>query len=192
MGGPPGTAARRRCEPAGMGNLLHVFYTHGPAKLNSREPAEPGAARAHVREASRPARRPPTREPAELDHTALAVRSFDAWVPLLEQLSGARATRPERVESQGVEVCFVGNVELIRPIAADNGVARFLERRGPGLHHIAYRVPDVDRAVEALAAQGYRFTSDGPMAGAGGHRIAFMHPRSTGGVLVELVERARR
>ena len=157
--------------------------------MNSREPGEPGGARADDREALDPIRNAPTPEPAELDHTAIAVRSFDAWIPLLEQVSGARATRPEQVESQGVEVCFVGNVELIRPIAPDNGVARFIGRRGPGLHHIAYRVPDVDRAVEALAAQGYRFTSDAPMAGAGGHRIAFMHPRSTGGVLVELVEK---
>ena len=112
-------------------------------------------------------------------------------VPLLERLSGARATRPERVERQGVEVCFVGNVELIRPLSDKTGVARFLDRRGPGLHHIAYRVPDVGRAMEALAALGHRFTSEEPMTGAGGHRIAFMHPRSTGGVLVELVEEAR-
>ena len=158
------------------------------------EPAGPGAARAGAREATGPAQRPSTLEPAELelDHTAIAVRSFDEMVPLLEQFTGAKATRPERVESQGVEVCFVGNVELIRPISAAGGVARFLDRRGPGLHHIAYRVPDVGRAMEALAAKGYRFTSDGPMAGAGGHRIAFMHPRSTGGVLVELVQSTSR
>ena len=130
-------------------------------------------------------------ERAELDHTAIAVRSFDEMVPLLEQLSGAKATRPERVERRGVEVCFVGNVELIRPLSEVGGVARFIDRRGPGLHHIAYRVPDVGDAMETLATQGYTFTSEGPMAGAGGHRIAFMHPRSTGGVLVELVEKAQ-
>ena len=124
----------------------------------------------------------------ELDHVAIAVRSFDDVLPLLERLAGTAATTPERVESQGVEVCFVGKVELIRPLAGDNGVARFIERRGPGLHHIAYRVDDVGAIVEGLAAEGYRFTSAGPMVGAGGHRIAFMHPKSTGGVLVELVE----
>ena len=124
----------------------------------------------------------------ELDHVAIAVRSFDEVLPLLERLGGVAATRAERVESQGVEVCFVGRVELIRPRVADNGVARFIERRGPGLHHIAYRVADIGRLMGELAREGYRFTSEEPMTGAGGHRIAFMHPKSTGGVLVELVE----
>lgn len=67
-------------------------------------------------------------------------------------------------------------------------MGRFIERRGAGLHHIAYRVADVEAAMRALAAEGYAFTSVQPMAGRGGHRIAFMHPRSAGGVLVELVE----
>ena len=128
----------------------------------------------------------------ELDHIAIAVRSFDEFVPLLERLGGDAATPPTRVESQGVEVRFVGGVELIRPLAEDGGVARFIERRGPGLHHIAYRVPDVGRLMDELRAEGYAFTSDGPMTGAGGHRIAFMHPRSAGGVLVEFVERQER
>ncbi len=119
---------------------------------------------------------------------AIAVRSFDDVLPLLEGVAGVAATTPVRVESQGVEVCFVGQVELIRPLAEDSGVARFIERRGPGLHHIAYRVADVEAAMEALSAEGHRFTSEGPMVGAGGHRIAFMHPKSAGGVLVELVE----
>ena len=160
--------------------------------MNTGEPGGSGAAHPDSREADSPAHHQPLLDGAELDHAAIAVRSFDEMVPLLEQLSGARATRPERVERQGVEVCFVGNVELIRPLSEDNGVARFIDRRGPGLHHIAYRVPDAGHAMETLAAAGYRFTSEGPMAGAGGHRIAFMHPRSTGGVLVELVERSEK
>ena len=125
---------------------------------------------------------------AEFDHVAIAVRSFEEMVPLLERLAGVRATDPERVESQGVEVCFVGTVELIRPLGGGGGVARFIERRGPGLHHLAYRVDDVAAKMRELAAEGRRFTSERPMAGAGGHRIAFMHPRTAGGVLVELVE----
>ncbi len=158
--------------------------------MNTGEPGR-GRAASGGRAADGPLPRSAAAGRAELDHVAIAVRSFDEMVPLLEQLSGAKATRPERVASQGVEVCFVGNVELIRPLSAAGGVARFIERRGPGLHHIAYRVPDVGRAMEVLAAQGRRFTSEGPMTGAGGHRIAFLHPRSAGGVLVELVEKAR-
>lgn len=125
---------------------------------------------------------------AEFDHVAIAVPSFEEMVPLLERLAGVRATDPQRVESQGVEVCFVGKVELIRPLGGGGGVARFIERRGPGLHHIAYRVDDVAAKMRELAAEGRRFTSERPMAGAGGHRIAFMHPRTAGGVLVELLE----
>ncbi len=125
----------------------------------------------------------------ELDHVAIAVRSFDEVRGVLEGLTGCSATPLERVESQGVEICFVGNVELIRPLVPDNSVARFIKRHGPGLHHIAYRTPDVAKSMGELEAAGYRFTSAGPMRGTHGHRIAFMHPQSTGGVLVELVER---
>lgn len=161
--------------------------------MSKREPGGPGAARSagfgHSGEGPAEDRRPPW-QGAELDHAAIAVRSFDEMVPLLERLSGARATPVQRVASQGVEVCFVGRVELIRPLSADNAVARFIDRRGPGLHHIAYRVQDVGAAMAAMADEGYEFTSGEPMAGAGGHAIAFMHPRSAGGVLVELVESA--
>lgn len=156
--------------------------------MNTGERGSPGGAGARD-EAEARAPRPDTQVTGrELDHVAIALRSFDGVLPLLERLGGVAATPPERVESQGVEVCFVGNVELIRPLAGDNGVARFIDRRGPGLHHIAYRVADVAALMKELAAEGYRFTSEAPMTGAGGHRIAFMHPKSTGGVLVELVE----
>ncbi len=123
-----------------------------------------------------------------LDHVGIAVHSFEGIRSLLEDLTGCSASPVQRVESQDVEVCFVGNVELVRPLAA-NGVARFIERRGPGLHHIAYRTPDVANAMAKLAADGHHFTSATPMAGAGGRRVAFIHPKSTGGVLVELVEK---
>ncbi len=189
--GEPGSPG---AEPGGPG-----AEPDGPGAEPGSPGAEPGGPGAEpggpgvesgARKQDAPSVRLAALERAELDHAAIAVRAFDEMVPLLEQLSGAKATPPERVASQGVEVCFVGNVELIRPLSDEGGVARFIDRRGPGLHHIAYRVPDVGGAMEALAAQGYRFTSAGPMTGAGGHRIAFMHPRSTGGVLVELVEEA--
>ena len=146
---------------------------HPPGPTAGHPPEDPAAASAET----------PT-----LDHVAIAVRSFDDLVPLLEQLAGEAVSQPEKVDSQGVEVCFVGNVELIRPLDPEGGVARFIDRRGPGLHHVAYRVRNVERAMKALTAQGFLFTSEAPMNGSRGHRIAFMHPRTTEGVLVELVE----
>ena len=129
-----------------------------------------------------------------LDHVAFAARSFAEIVPTLERVSGASASAPVRVESQGVEACFVCQVEVIVPLgdASDNSVTRFLDRRGPGLHHVAYRVESVARAMEELAAEGCEFTSPEPSTGAGGHRVAFVHPRSAGGLLIEVVEKARR
>ena len=124
-----------------------------------------------------------------LDHVAVAARSFDDVLPLLERLTGTTATAPERVEAQGVEVRFLGNLEVIVPVDAGTGVARFLDRRGPGLHHVAYRTDDVAALMKKLAADGCEFTSPEPMTGRGGHPIAFLHPRSTGGLLVELVQK---
>lgn len=174
------------------GESHHVLYTDKAEELNTREPGGTGAGGRARTGADAGAGRPPAGPEAldglELDHVAIAVRSFDEVLPLLERLGGVAATAPERVEAQGVEVRFVGKVEVIRPLAGDSGVARFIERRGAGLHHIAYRVADVGRLMRELDAEGYRFTSEGPMVGAGGHRIAFMHPKSAGGVLVELVE----
>ncbi len=126
------------------------------------------------------------------DHVAIAAPSFDGILPLLEALAGERATVPVQVKSQGVEVSFVGgSVELIRPLDEDGGVARFLAARGPGLHHIAYRVERLEDWMAELKARGFRFTSERPKMGAKGKRIAFLHPRGTGGVLVELVEESR-
>lgn len=127
-----------------------------------------------------------------LDHVAIAVASIDEALPVFQAASGARGSRRETVEAQGVEVCFVGagagKLELLEPLAADTPVGRFLARRGPGLHHIAYRVPDLEQALASLAARGFDLVDREPRAGAHGHRIAFLHPRSTGGVLIELVE----
>ena len=129
-------------------------------------------------------------EGAAFDHVAIAVPSIADSAPLFETVVGQLATRPVEVPEQGVAVSFVGPVELVSPLREGEGpVARFLDQRGPGLHHLAFSVPDVRRAMEELSADGRDFTSEAPMLGAGGHRIAFLHPRSTGGVLLELVER---
>jgi methylmalonyl-CoA/ethylmalonyl-CoA epimerase len=127
-----------------------------------------------------------------LDHVGVAVPSLDAAVPMYELLTGGRSSRREVVESQRVTVVFVGEgpgrIELIEPTDAASPVARFLERRGPGLHHLAYRVPDIVAALRALVESGVQPIDREPRAGAHGRRVAFLHPRSTGGALIELIE----
>jgi methylmalonyl-CoA/ethylmalonyl-CoA epimerase len=127
-----------------------------------------------------------------LDHVAIAVPSISAVLPLFELITGAIGSPIERIESQKVDVAFIGSgegrIELIQPSAADSTVQRFLDKRGTCLHHIAYRVPDIDAALELLAAAGLRLIDEKGRPGAGGHRVAFLHPESTAGILIELVE----
>lgn len=125
-----------------------------------------------------------------LDHVAVAVPSIAEALPLYERLTGARPSEVEEVAGQGVRVAFLGALELIEPTRPDGGVARFLERRGPGLHHIAYRTEDIARELERARGAGFEAIDAEARPGAFGHRVAFLHPRSTGGVLVELVEHA--
>lgn len=128
-----------------------------------------------------------------LDHVGIAVRSIAEALPIFQLITGGDGSPIERVADQGVAVVFVGSgagrLELIEPIAPESPVARFLERRGPGLHHLAYAVEDLVAALERLRRAGVRLIDEQPRAGAHGHRVAFLHPASTGGVLIELVER---
>lgn len=127
-----------------------------------------------------------------LDHVGIAVPSLDEALPVWETLLGARGSIREVVETQGVEVSFLGSgagrVELLAPTRPDSTVARFLERRGSGMHHLCYRVPDLRSALDALEHEGYQPIDRAPRAGAHGHLIAFLHPASATGVLIELVE----
>ena len=126
-----------------------------------------------------------------LDHVAIAVESIAASLPVFESLLGAAGSPVEHVASQGVSVSFVGTgngrLELLEPSGPDTTVGRFLSRRGPGLHHIAYRVADLEAALAQFVASGVELIDQVPRTGAHGHRVAFLHPRSTGGVLIELV-----
>lgn len=126
-----------------------------------------------------------------LDHIGIAVPSLATALPLYELLTGAPGSLPEAVPAQRVTVVFVGTgqgrIELIEPAGADSPIARFLERRGPGLHHLAYRTADIDRTLAACIAAGLEPIDRAPRPGAHGSRVAFLHPRSTGGVLIELV-----
>jgi len=124
-----------------------------------------------------------------IDHVAVAVHSIDESRSLYELLSGQPCSNPEILEAQGVRVAFVGSVELLEPLGPDTSVGRFLDRRGPSLHHIAYRSEDLVGDLARLASEGVELIDRVPRAGAGGHRVAFIHPSSAGGILIELVER---
>ncbi|HEX7240892.1 MAG TPA: methylmalonyl-CoA epimerase [Longimicrobiaceae bacterium] len=127
-----------------------------------------------------------------LDHVGVAVQSLDEALPLFESITGGKGYGRETVESQGVEIAFVGSgagrMELLAPTRPDSPVGKFLAKRGPGMHHLCYRVPDVAAALEEFAREGYELIDREPRTGGHGHRVAFLHPRSTGGVLVELVQ----
>lgn len=122
------------------------------------------------------------------DHVAVAVRSIEESRVLFELVTGESCSPVEELPSQGVDVAFVGSVELLEPREPDTPVGRFLERNGPGLHHVAFRVPNLESAVEDLESEGLRVVDEGIRPGARGLRIAFLHPASTGEVLIELVE----
>ncbi|MBM4182876.1 MAG: methylmalonyl-CoA epimerase [Gemmatimonadetes bacterium] len=124
-----------------------------------------------------------------IDHIGVAVHSIAESRHTFELVSGGTCTVPETLEAQGVRVAFVDAVELIEPLRPDTTLARFLEREGQGLHHIAYRTHDLDAELARLEAAGMKLIDRTPRTGANGHSIAFLHPSSTGGVLIELVER---
>ncbi len=126
-----------------------------------------------------------------LDHIGVAVSSIDERLAFYRAL-GLEARGREVVEGQKVEVAFLPlegtRVELLQPTSADSPIASFLEKRGEGLHHLAVRVEGIESVMARLVAAGAKLLSDRPQAGAHGSKICFVHPRSTGGVLLELCE----
>jgi methylmalonyl-CoA/ethylmalonyl-CoA epimerase len=127
-----------------------------------------------------------------LDHIGVAVDDLDEAIRLYEERLGMPLQHRETVEEQGVEAVLLGvgesHVELLRPLGLDTAVGKFLERDGPGLHHVAYGTDDLDSALAALRGAGLRLIDEQPRVGIRGSRVAFLHPKSTGGVLTELVE----
>jgi len=123
---------------------------------------------------------------ATLDHIAIAVPDLETAVAFYESLGLAHAAT-EAVPAERVRVAMLPPLELLEPAAEDSPISNFLSKRGPGLHHIALRVPDLHGAVERLRARGARLLNE-PRAGAGGHLYVFVHPASTGGVLLELIQ----
>ena len=131
-------------------------------------------------------------EPTAIDHVGIAVEDIETAVERYRSLLGSEPLHRERVESQGVEeVLFAAGgsfVQLLGALGPDTPVGRFLASRGPGMHHIAYRVDDVAAALERLKDDGVRLIDAEPRPGSRGTTIAFVHPASTGGVLIELVQ----
>lgn len=127
-----------------------------------------------------------------IDHVGVAVEDIDAALAVYRDALGMPLVHRELIAEQGVDAALLdvgdGHIELLQPLAADTAVGRFIARRGPGLHHVAYRVADVERTLGALAAAGMRLIDEQPRTGIRGSRVAFVHPASTGGVLTEIVE----
>jgi methylmalonyl-CoA/ethylmalonyl-CoA epimerase len=129
-----------------------------------------------------------------IDHIGVAVEDLDAAIALYEGSFEMAMVHRETVESQGVEAVLLdvgdGHVELLRPLGPDTAVGKFLARKGEGLHHVAYAVDDLDATLVGLAAAGVELIDSEPRVGIRESRVAFLHPRSTGGVLTEIVEPA--
>jgi methylmalonyl-CoA epimerase len=129
---------------------------------------------------------------ARIDHIGVAVADLDAAIELHTGVYGMPLVHRETLADQGVEAALLdvgdSHVELLAPLADDTPVGRFLARRGPGLHHVAYAVQDVGAALEELRAAGLRLIDEAPRTGIRGSQVAFLHPATAGGALTELVE----
>jgi methylmalonyl-CoA/ethylmalonyl-CoA epimerase len=129
-----------------------------------------------------------------IDHIGVAVEDLEDALPLYRDSLGMPLVHREVVEEQGVEAALLdvgeGHVELLAPLGPETPVGRFLAQRGPGLHHVAYQVADVSATLDALRAAGLQLIDERPRVGIRDSRVAFVHPRSTGGVLTEIVQPA--
>jgi methylmalonyl-CoA epimerase len=129
-----------------------------------------------------------------IDHLGIAVKSLTAAKAIYEKL-GLSVSAEETVEAEQVRLVMVpvgeSRLELLEPTSENSAIARFIAKRGEGLHHVSLRVPDLRAAVERLKKDGVRLVSEDVKVGAGGHRYVFVHPSSAGGVLLELVEADR-
>jgi methylmalonyl-CoA epimerase len=129
----------------------------------------------------------------KIDHLGIAVKSIDEALKFYREILGLDLAGTEIVEEQGVEVAMLpigeSRVELLQPTGENSPVAKFLARRGPGIHHICIEVEDINAKLAELKGAGAELIDEQPRRGAGGHLIAFVHPKSTSGVLIELVQK---
>jgi methylmalonyl-CoA/ethylmalonyl-CoA epimerase len=128
----------------------------------------------------------------KVDHIGIATRQLDEALTLWRDVLGLQVTSTEEVTEQGVRVAMLplgeSQIELLEPLSPNSPVGRFLEKRGPGIHHVALRVTDIRAALSQLKEKGIRLIDETPRLGAGGCLVAFIHPSSANGVLLELVQ----
>jgi len=128
----------------------------------------------------------------EIDHVAIAVNDLEAAVDYYRQAYGVEVEHREVVERDGVEEALIrvadSYIQLLTPVRDDSTVAKFLERKGEGIHHVGYRVDDCAEALERVKALGYQVLDDAPRPGSRGTTVAFVHPKTAFGTLIELVE----
>ena len=132
--------------------------------------------------------------PGPIDHVGIAVRDLEAACVRYRELLGAEVSHRERVAGQGVEIAYLklpgdARIELLTPIDDDGPVARFLEKRGEGMHHVCVLVEDIQAALDSLGAAGVPRVDESPRSGAQGSLVAFLHPKALGGVLLELKQK---
>lgn len=130
-----------------------------------------------------------------IDHLAVVVDDLDAALRFWHEALGLPLDRVEDIPAEAVQAAFLtvggAHVELLRPTTDDSGIARYLQKRGAGMHHLCLGVADIDAALAHISAQGFELINETPRTRADGTRYAFVHPKSTGGVMVELYEKAR-
>ncbi len=126
----------------------------------------------------------------EVAHIGLAVRDLESAVAFYRDVLGLEPSEPEFADGARIVSIHAGaiGIEFLTPDTPNGPIAKFLERRGPGIHHICYRVPDLDAALASCREHGYQLIDEEPRVGVGGSRIAFLHPKTTAGILIELTE----
>jgi methylmalonyl-CoA/ethylmalonyl-CoA epimerase len=129
---------------------------------------------------------------SKVSHISIACRNLESHLKLFSEQLGVPCSGTEEVQSQGVKVAFIElpnvRIELIAPLDDRANLNRFLEKRGEGLHHISLAVDDIESVLSELGSKGVKAIDEKPRSGAGGKRVAFLHPKTTGGVLIELEE----
>jgi methylmalonyl-CoA/ethylmalonyl-CoA epimerase len=129
---------------------------------------------------------------ARIDHIGMAVEDLDAAIALYDQTYAMELVHRETVEAQGVEAVLLdvgeNHVELLAPLGPDTPVGKFLAKRGPGIHHVAYQTADIEATLQQLSSIGVRLIDEQPRVGIRGSRVAFLHPSASGGVLTEIVQ----